>query len=1093
MGKIRCTYNITSVGQHKIIDFSEYEGFYYNGKYYEDIISDFYFNTVGLAEIQFVFPKNSLAYYGYLFYDVPDLITVVIEDGVTSIGTNAFRSCVDLESVVIPSSVTYIADGAFGGCSKLESIISYAKTSPSVWYGVFSGVKEGGTLYYLKGSDYSLWKPELDGLGWTYEEMIDKKLRVVYKVDDASVAVKLYNNNHFETIKYNGETITTQNYLFPSTGSHTVEFVLTDNYANGVGNRAFYGCTAITSVVLSPTAEVISSYAFYGCNKLQHIDFGKNLREIGYQAFRDCDAFRGSADGWTTRTLNIPDTVTSIGGYAFDNCLNIVSANIGKGLKEIPEGLFYWCVSLRNVSIGKNVTKIYKSAFKSTSLSEIRSYAAVAPTLNSESFEGAELNGMLYYPMGSDYSEWLSTTNYYLGSYQWDSADFEVPPEPSITVEYRSKTYDGNAVSSTIDVNYADMTLYTPSKYMTDDGQVPEWFDISTTSFDEENGINVYTYNLDENLDKNRKLTVLFEGEGYDGEGYYTTLDIKQNKKEEIIMATSIVLYKLKIDYTAEGGSGYVQVDYINPSQINEPVALSEWVTIVQTQQGNTTSGADKVTQRQYRITVPSTTLARNTNIKFSCTDANGNLVEENKLVINQAAPSVVPIIAAFSNDYKVDENGNVTSMYDTVKVGYKAITTINQPVASSDWITVGDAVKVGGIFYDYDNVYEYSLSFAENDLTVSRTGTITFSGFDAQGNLKEVAVSVTQSGIGGEPDVPDEPDVPTDSEETTYSPIWKDIYYRFTTDTFYSIYEETDRYVNQDVGYVKEEKLIYSGKVYLPPSYPFVNVMINKVCQNYFTDNVLVEEEYVGQSHNFKKFVLRGEYGQKLHTYYFVNDWSYEQLTVGIKTNPIVPVFVDGQRLFFSAFSDSTQRGFRWGLMYNDGTEDYSNTEYVKDDLYSMFVLPSRLKGVSKFFFGEKHYSMIPKCKAQYVLYYINPKGGWDWFPILGKVNKSDSITQYTYSNNYDNTTHQFGKYRYLSEISTTYNLNTGFLTEEQSDRMWELLESNCVYLHNVVEDKIYPVIITDNEIEYKRKMRGRKMLTYSINVESSQTRERI
>lgn len=477
--------------------------------------------------------------------------------------------------------------------------------------------------------------------------------------------------------------------------------------------------------------------------------------------------------------------------------------------------------------------------------------------------------------------------------------------------------------------------------------------------------------------------------------------------------------------------------------------------------------------------------------IEIEYTDGTGSYKSEVPYYVYRKGEGWIKL--SYTTNFEYDMNGNNTNSIkrDYVGVRYFNIDAINEPIHST-WISLGtpstDSATVDGSV-----IYKYPVTVSTN-VGEERTGSVIFSGKDKNGKSMSVTQFFKQEAyaVAPEPEEP-EPELPTDGEDETYSPIWKDVHYTFVSDTTYSIYEEVKVYVNQHIGTITQENLIYSGRVYVPPTNNDVKVMINKVCQNYFEDNFIPEEGYVGQSHNFKKFILRGDYGQKLHTYYFVNDWSYKPLTVGLKTNPIIPSIVDGQCLFFSAFSDATQRSYKWGMKYYDGTADYDNTLYVKNEFYSEFVLPARYKGVKQFYFGDRQYNMIPKCKAQYVLYYINPNGGWDWFPITGKVNKIDSITQYTYTNNYDNNTRQFGKYRYLTEVSTRYNLNTGFLTEKQSDRMWELLESNCVYLHNVVDDKLFPVIITNNEIEYKKKERGKKMLTYSINVESSQTRERI
>jgi hypothetical protein len=56
----------------------------------------------------------------------------------------------------------------------------------------------------------------------------------------------------------------------------------------------------------------------------------------------------------------------------------------------------------------------------------------------------------------------------------------------------------------------------------------------------------------------------------------------------------------------------------------------------------------------------------------------------------------------------------------------------------------------------------------------------------------------------------------------------------------------------------------------------------------------------------------------------------------------------------------------------------------------------------------------------------------------------------------------------------------------------MWYLLESNKVWLHDVIEDRIYPIVITDTTIDYKQKTPTQKIIQYTFNVEMSQQRTR-
>ncbi len=126
--------------------------------------------------------------------------------------------------------------------------------------------------------------------------------------------------------------------------------------------------------------------------------------------------------------------------------------------------------------------------------------------------------------------------------------------------------------------------------------------------------------------------------------------------------------------------------------------------------------------------------------------------------------------------------------------------------------------------------------------------------------------------------------------------------------------------------------------------------------------------------------------------------------------------------------------------------------------------------------------------------LYYLGEKGQIDAFLIQGKVLRTDRYTQGDFYKSFDNTTIEFGKKRWLNEIRPSWELHTSYLTDEQAERfVRNLLPSTQVYLHDLVNDKIYPVLITDTSAEYKTYAnQGEKLVAYTIGVEASQGMER-
>jgi hypothetical protein len=77
---------------------------------------------------------------------------------VTTIGSDAFRSCNGLTSVIIPNSVTSIGNYAFRDCNNLNSIVCNATTAPTIRTTTFQTIKTNGILYVPTGSTgYDTW------------------------------------------------------------------------------------------------------------------------------------------------------------------------------------------------------------------------------------------------------------------------------------------------------------------------------------------------------------------------------------------------------------------------------------------------------------------------------------------------------------------------------------------------------------------------------------------------------------------------------------------------------------------------------------------------------------------------------------------------------------------------------------------------------------------------------------------------------------------------------------------------------------------------------------------------------------------------
>ena len=91
---------------------------------------------------------------------------MVLQDGITSIGYDAFYKCSGLTSITIPDSVTKIGDEAFRGCSGLTSITitdSVTGIGSYAFYGC-SGLTE---IHYTGTREQ--WRNVSKGYDWAYK------------------------------------------------------------------------------------------------------------------------------------------------------------------------------------------------------------------------------------------------------------------------------------------------------------------------------------------------------------------------------------------------------------------------------------------------------------------------------------------------------------------------------------------------------------------------------------------------------------------------------------------------------------------------------------------------------------------------------------------------------------------------------------------------------------------------------------------------------------------------------------------------------------------------------------------------------------
>ena len=183
------------------------------------------------------------------------------------------------------------------------------------------------------------------------------------------------------------------------------------NSVTEINSSAFEGCSGLTSVSIGNSVTSIGNYAFWYCSGLTSITIPNSVTSIGICAFLSCSGLTSivveqgntkydSRDNCnaiietTTNTLIrgcqntiIPNSVTSIGDYAFADCDFLTSITIPNSVTSIGEGAFADCVVLTSITIPNSVTSIGEWAFAGcSSLAVVNVEATTPPTLVADAF-----------------------------------------------------------------------------------------------------------------------------------------------------------------------------------------------------------------------------------------------------------------------------------------------------------------------------------------------------------------------------------------------------------------------------------------------------------------------------------------------------------------------------------------------------------------------------------------------------------------------------------------------------------------------------------------------------------------------------------
>lgn len=340
------------------------------------------------------FLGESPAYRGIFAGDAA-LTTITFGKGITKIAKGLFLQCSGLRKIVIPDTVKTIENYAFESCSALTEV-TLPEGLENIYNGAFSNsklltsMKLPSTLEFLDVGAFS---------GCTGLTTINIPPKM--KTHDTTAANRQWPGpfNGCTNLKNvtldNGMEEVPRGLFYAPNGVGLEEIVIPDS-VKWIGYSAFYGCADLKKVTLSKNLEGIDSEAFQNCKnmKLSERDLPKTLKIIYDNAFANCTSlenvtFPDSLEYFGTSVfyncqglteVNIPAGVKTSGatgnyydmGGPFADCVNLKKVTFGKGIKEIPQGLFYRCTGIESIEIPSTVTTFNYMAFaRCTNLQKI--------------------------------------------------------------------------------------------------------------------------------------------------------------------------------------------------------------------------------------------------------------------------------------------------------------------------------------------------------------------------------------------------------------------------------------------------------------------------------------------------------------------------------------------------------------------------------------------------------------------------------------------------------------------------------------------------------------------------------------------------
>ena len=300
--------------------------------------------------------SNVLAYVDSLYISGELVENLVIPDGVTSIPAHAFSEYGKLKSVIIPASVTTIGDNAF--FSRNLVYAEFLGNAPNIGANAFYG-GDSFTIYYHENT--SGWSSPLWDVYYAacVEEFSDYSVLDEDNRNSQGILFTLNESAKTAVVGDGSGETNNSGYYGAQRGAVVIPNTVTKDGAIyqviGIGSGAFKGNRHVTSVSIGSSVTSILPDAFAGCPELKSITVSDEN-----QYYSSVDGVLYDAGemylyvypgGKTDDSFTVPDTVQTIGMYAFYDNEHIRSLIVGRNVTAIYEEAFCGLTNLAEITL----------------------------------------------------------------------------------------------------------------------------------------------------------------------------------------------------------------------------------------------------------------------------------------------------------------------------------------------------------------------------------------------------------------------------------------------------------------------------------------------------------------------------------------------------------------------------------------------------------------------------------------------------------------------------------------------------------------------------------------------------------------------